>query len=104
MAGDGHQQALRFHEPLAVALEDRPHPPAHPVAVVRLAELAGNTLLVGALASAVTVAVALIALYGVRRDRGRVSQAGVRVAQLGYATPGVVVAIGILMTLSLFLG
>jgi iron(III) transport system permease protein len=69
---------------------------------VRLAELAGNTLLIGALASAVTVAVALLALYGVRRDRGRVSQACVRVAQLGYATPGVVIAIGILIAIGLF--
>ncbi len=68
----------------------------------RLAHLAGNTLFIGLLASALVVAVALVALYGVRRDRRPAGRAFLRVALLGYATPGVVIAVGILIVIGLF--
>ncbi|MGH6961973.1 MAG: ABC transporter permease, partial [Dongiaceae bacterium] len=75
---------------------------SEPASWNRLAQLAGNTLFIGLLASVLVVGAALAALYGVRRDRRPVSRAFVRVALLGYATPGVVIAVGILIVIGLF--
>ncbi|HEX8373792.1 MAG TPA: iron ABC transporter permease, partial [Geminicoccaceae bacterium] len=65
----------------------------------RLLTLAGNTALLGAVASVVVVAVAVAALLGSGRDEAAPTRRLVRAASLGYAVPGAVVGVGILVTL-----
>lgn len=67
----------------------------------RLAELARNTLLLAALASAVIVGSAVAALYALRGDRRIWRRLALLFISLGYATPGVVIAIGILIAVGL---
>jgi iron(III) transport system permease protein len=55
-----------------------------------------NTVLVAVLATALTVALAVIVIYAVRLGRDRTSKVMARIASLGYAVPGSVLAIGIL--------
>jgi iron(III) transport system permease protein len=55
-----------------------------------------NTVLVAVLATALTVVLAVIVIYAVRLGRDRTSKVMARVASLGYAVPGSVLAIGIL--------
>jgi len=81
---------------LAMALERRDAPGPD-----RLLELAANTLSVGLTAAAVVVAVALLALLTARRA-GPLAQAALRVAVLGYAVPGAVIGVGLLVTLGAF--
>jgi iron(III) transport system permease protein len=78
---------------------------------VQLGALAWNTVRVSALAALVTVAVALVLAYAVRlaapgRDPqpgllARGAQAAARVGASGYAMPGAVLAVGLLVTLGL---
>ncbi|MFO1127497.1 MAG: iron ABC transporter permease [Rhodospirillales bacterium] len=75
--------------------------------VGRLVTLAGNTLLLGALASAVIVGCAIVALYSLRAARPTWHRLAMLLISLGYATPGVVIAVGILITIGVidrFLG
>lgn len=65
----------------------------------RLVTLTANTVLLGLIASAVIVAAAILALYALRGDFGRVRRLAMLAISLGYATPGVVIGIGILMTI-----
>lgn len=65
----------------------------------RLMVLTGNTLLLGALASAVIVGSAVVALYALRGTPGAFRRLTMLVMSLGYATPGVVIAVGILITI-----
>jgi iron(III) transport system permease protein len=67
----------------------------------RLAALARNTLLLAALASAVIVGSAVAALYAMRGDRRIWRRLALLFISLGYATPGVVIAIGILIAVGL---
>ena len=55
-----------------------------------------NTVLVAVLATALTVALAVIVIYAVRLGRDGTSKVMARIASLGYAVPGSVLAIGIL--------
>lgn len=71
---------------------------ADEAAPARLLTLAGNTALLGGIASAVIVAVAVAALLGTGRE-GTPTRRLVRLASLGYAVPGAVVGVGILLTL-----
>jgi len=68
----------------------------------RFARLAGNSLLVAALAAALTVAAALMLGYGLRRARDRWTRAAIRFATLGYAIPGTVIAVGVVIWLGRF--
>ena len=61
-----------------------------------IAREALNTLTVSLLAAALTLAAAVAVVYAARIDRGRLPAACARVASLGYAVPGTVLAIGIL--------
>ena len=63
----------------------------------RLLTLTGNTLLLGGLCSVVTVGCAIVALYALRGDEGLLRRLATLFASLGYATPGVVIGIGILI-------
>lgn len=69
---------------------------------------AGNTVTVAALATIATVAGGLVLAWALRlaqqRRRPRLAQASLRVASLGYALPGTVLALGLLAALGLFDG
>jgi len=72
---------------------------------------ARNSLTLSAATAVIAMALALILTYGLRLSRSRLLRSAVRVAVLGYAAPGAVVAIGLLLafgwadrTLAWFLG
>jgi iron(III) transport system permease protein len=73
-----------------------------PIALSRLADLITNTVEIGALASLLAVAAALLAVYALKRDGRPLSRGLMRIALLGYATPGVVIAVGILIAIGAF--
>jgi iron(III) transport system permease protein len=64
---------------------------------VRFAMLAANSFLVSAITAAIAVALAVVMAYGARISRSRTAAAVNRVAAMGYAVPGAVVAIGVLI-------
>jgi len=64
--------------------------------------LAGNSLSLAALAAALTVGAALVLGYGLRRARDRWTRAAIRLATMGYAIPGTVIAVGVVMWLGRF--
>jgi len=63
----------------------------------RFARLAANSASLAALAAALAVAIALLLAYGARITRNRLAAGVNRIASLGYALPGAVIAIGILI-------
>ena len=63
---------------------------------------AANSLMLAGGASAIAVAVALLLAYGVRLNPNPVTKSATRVAGLGYAIPGSVIAVGILIPLAWF--
>lgn len=67
----------------------------------RLLELAGNTVLLGGLAALFLTFTALVTLFTVRRDATGIGQQLARIASLGYAVPGAVIGVGILLVVGL---
>lgn len=65
-----------------------------------LAAALGNTVLVGGLAALVTVAAAFLAAYALRRLHRGIVRVLVPVSMLGYAAPGAVLAVGVLIPLA----
>ncbi|MEZ5888590.1 MAG: iron ABC transporter permease [Paracoccaceae bacterium] len=65
-----------------------------------LARAFGNTLMVGGLAALLTVAAALFMVYGVRLARSRGPRHLLPLTTIGYAAPGAVLAVGILLPLA----
>ena len=65
-----------------------------------LAQAAGNTLLVGGIAALVTVGAAVLLVYGLRMAGRGVARIVLPVTSLGYAAPGAVLAVGILIPLA----
>jgi iron(III) transport system permease protein len=65
----------------------------------RFVTLAGHSLLVAALASALALLLALVVAYGARVRPGPATTWAHRAAGLGYALPGTVVAVGVLLPL-----
>jgi iron(III) transport system permease protein len=63
---------------------------------------ASNTVLVAALAALLAVAVALVLAFAARLRPGPVTTWAARVATLGYAVPGAVVAVGVMIPLGWF--
>ncbi|MBW5801924.1 ABC transporter permease [Halomonas elongata] len=63
----------------------------------RFLEFAGNSLVLATLAALVAVALALVLSYGARLHPGPTTRTATRIAALGYAVPGSVVAVGILI-------
>ena len=59
-----------------------------------------NTVAVSAIATTTAVVLGLIVAYAARLDRGRTGNALARIASLGYALPGTVLAIGLLVPLA----
>jgi iron(III) transport system permease protein len=72
-----------------------------PVTMTRLLHLIGNTIQIGIAASVVTVAAALLAIYAIKHDGRRLTRGLIHVALLGYATPGVIIAVGIVIVVGL---
>jgi iron(III) transport system permease protein len=68
----------------------------------RFIELAGNSFSVAAITSLIAVGVALLLAYGARLSNSRGSHAVNRVAGLGYAIPGTVIAVGVLIPVAYF--
>jgi iron(III) transport system permease protein len=68
----------------------------------RFLEWAGNSVVLAALAAGLAVALALLLTYGVRLAKNRGLALAVRLAGLGYAMPGTVIAIGTLIALAAF--
>jgi iron(III) transport system permease protein len=75
---------------------------SEPVTLSRLAHLIGNTIAIGALASLLAVGAGLLAVYALKRDGRPLCHGLMRIALLGYATPGVVIAVGILIAIGAF--
>ncbi|WP_193142041.1 iron ABC transporter permease [Meridianimarinicoccus sp. MJW13] len=65
-----------------------------------LLQALGNTLLVGGSAAILTVSAALFMVYGVRLSGNRLPRTVLPVTTLGYAAPGAVLGLGILMPLA----
>jgi iron(III) transport system permease protein len=68
----------------------------------RLASLVGNSFALAGLTALVTVALALLMAYAARLSRSRLVAAANRAAGLGYAIPGAVIAVGVLVPLGRF--
>jgi iron(III) transport system permease protein len=68
----------------------------------RLLELTGNTALLGASASLVIVLVAITALLATNREHSAAARGLLRTAALGYAVPGAVIGVGIVVALGGF--
>ncbi|MGQ9838106.1 MAG: ABC transporter permease [Cyanobacteriota bacterium] len=63
---------------------------------------AQNSLVLAALTALIAVLVSVVVLYGVRlqgRDKGSALRLAVQLSSLGYALPGVVIAVGVLLPL-----
>jgi iron(III) transport system permease protein len=65
----------------------------------RLFALLGNSFAIAGVTAAVAVGVALALAYAARISKSRVAAAANRVAALGYAMPGAVIAVGVLVPL-----
>ncbi|QEA14462.1 ABC transporter permease [Comamonas flocculans] len=63
----------------------------------RFLQWAGNSVRLGAITAVLGVAIALLLAYAARRNQGRLTRAVVRLAGLGYAVPGAVIVVGILL-------
>jgi iron(III) transport system permease protein len=70
--------------------------------MARLLTLGGNTLILAALAVGVILLAALLAAWSARLSGSRVSHLANRTAMLGYATPGAVIAVGLLLAIGAF--
>jgi iron(III) transport system permease protein len=93
--------AMGFFLPVGVMLT---HAFARPEVWIApgLIEAALNTLLVGGLAAIITVGAALFLVYGVRMAGRGMARVVLPVTMLGYAAPGAVLAVGILVPLAAF--
>lgn len=63
----------------------------------RFLQWAGNSVRLGAITAVLGVAIALALAYAVRRGAGPLTRLVVRLAGLGYAVPGAVIVVGILL-------
>jgi len=68
-------------------------------AIIRLT---GNTVMLAALAAAIVVALGVFAAWTARQSRLRSIVFATRIAMLGYATPGAVIAVGLLIAIGAF--
>lgn len=68
----------------------------------RFWQYAGNTLILAVLTALLAMLLALVLAYGVRIRPNPVTKLGTRIASMGYAVPGSVIAVGVLMPLGFF--
>jgi iron(III) transport system permease protein len=69
-----------------------------------LAAAAANTAFLGLAAASIAMTLALLLAYAERRRGGALAGLAIRVATIGYAAPGAVIAIGVLGAAGLFAG
>ncbi len=74
--------------------------PAAAAADSRYLGFLANTLAIAAVAALLAVSAALVVAYGVRQSRRRIVTGLARVASMGYALPGSVIAVGVLALLA----
>ncbi len=70
-----------------------------PLFGTRFLTYAGNSLTLATVAAALAVALAVLLSYGVRLKRNAVTSSAARIASVGYAIPGSVIAVGVLIPL-----
>ncbi len=70
---------------------------AHKVVNLDFLVLAGNSVMLAAVAATIAVGAALLLAYGQRLKPGPVLGIAARVASMGYAVPGAVIAVGVLL-------
>ncbi|WP_019373640.1 ABC transporter permease, partial [Melaminivora alkalimesophila] len=63
----------------------------------RFAEWAGNSVRLGAITAVLAVLISFVLAFAVRRSRDLLTRAVVRLASLGYAVPGAVIVVGLLL-------
>lgn len=68
----------------------------------RFIELIGNTLYLAAVTALIALLLALILGYAQRLQRNRWVETAVRVASMGYAVPGMVIAVGVMIPFAWF--
>ena len=68
----------------------------------RFLRLAFNSFTLAAITAVLAIIVAVIMAYGVRLDPGRMTVAANRIAAMGYAVPGTVIAVGVLIPFAIF--
>ncbi len=68
----------------------------------RFLSLVFNSFTLAAVAAVLAVLVAVIMAYGLRLDPGPMTVAANRIAAMGYAVPGTVIAVGVLIPFALF--
>jgi iron(III) transport system permease protein len=68
----------------------------------RFFEFAGNSFVLAAISAAVSVAVAFVLAFAQRRRTGSLVSSAVRLASMGYAVPGAVIAVGVLLGFGAF--
>ncbi|MEM9028283.1 MAG: iron ABC transporter permease [Pseudomonadota bacterium] len=68
----------------------------------RYVTLSTNSIILAGTAAVVTVSVAIFFTYAARLDPGRISTAAVRIGNLGYAVPGSIIAVAILIPFAAF--
>lgn len=71
-----------------------------PLLGTRFTDFALNSLTLAGVTAVVAVALAVLISYGVRLRRSALTQAAARIASLGYAIPGSVIAVGVLIPLA----
>ncbi|WP_028108339.1 ABC transporter permease [Ferrimonas futtsuensis] len=69
-------------------------------ATAQFLELAWNSFSLAAMASLLSLALALVLAYALRAQHRRLTRLSVRLASVGYALPGTIVAIGVLSALT----
>lgn len=68
----------------------------------RYVSYAVNTFMLAAVAAVAAVIIAMIIAYGQRLRQNRVMSVAVRIASMGYAVPGAVIAVGVLIPFAAF--
>lgn len=80
---------------LGFALDHRPGP-----GTGRFMDLAANSLALASITAGLAVLIGLFLAYGVRVSRNRWLPAAIRFASIGYAVPGAVLAVGVVVSLA----
>ncbi len=80
---------------LSFALDHRPGP-----GTGRFLDLVANSLLLASITAGLAVLIGLFLAYGIRVSRNRWLPAAIRFASIGYAVPGAVLAVGVVVSLA----
>jgi iron(III) transport system permease protein len=73
-----------------------------PLFSAQFLELARNSLVLATLAAVLITAIGALLAYALRISRSQLTQGAVRFATLGYALPGTIIAVGVLIPFGLF--